>query len=190
MSETAAHPQVSLQCKPDKQEHALVFPYEFVNHGPGAVLVSDAYHGYDSAAHRIYVDHDTLVIAHQPNGYALVLRGVPPSPPFPVTRPVFPLVRRLEAGARLEGTMHVPLPLAEANPYQPYSNIRDYTQTAIEGMIVGLDWIPEGMPGLEASPAEGADGLLKIYAPSLGQMTTRATCTFPTRGLMLLVRKN
>jgi len=189
MSETA-HQQVSLHCNPVKEDHALVFPYEFINYGPGTVLVSDAYHGYDSATHRVYADHDTLVIAHQPNGNALVLRGVPPPPSFPAVRPVFPLVRRLEPGARLEGTMRVPLPLAEANPYRPYSNIRDYTQTSIVGIIVGLDWIAEGTPELVATPAEGTDGLLKIYAPSLGQIMTRATCTLPTRGLSLLVRKS
>lgn len=189
MSENTT-PQVSLECKPSKSENELVFPYVVTNRGPGTVLVSDAYHGYDAASHTAYADYATLVVAAQPDGYALVLRGIPPMPPFAVTRPVFPLVRRVEPGGRIEGQMRVALPLAEASPYRAYSNVRDYTQIPIQGVTIALDWIPATAPGLTTSAAAGADGLLTLYAPSLAHLMTRTECRYPTRGLLLLVRKS
>lgn len=189
MSETAQPgPRATLQCKPEKVGDQLVFPYTIVNDGPGDIFVSDAFHRVDPSTHIPSADRELVAIALQPDGYVLILRGVPPLPMNPVTRRVFPLVHRLRAGERMDRRLAVPLPLAEASPYQPYSNVRDYVLKPIEGVTLAIDWIAAGAEGLVATPAAGAEDLFSLYAPALAQSMTRLACRYPTKGLSVLHR--
>jgi hypothetical protein len=181
-------PRVTLQCKPEKSGNELSFSYTVTNEGPGDVYVADAFHRVDPATHTASADRDAVVIALQPDSYALVLRGIPPRPPYPVTRPIFPLTHRLRPGERLDRRMLIPLPLAETSPYQPYGNVRDYVLKPIDGVVLAVDWIAAGSEGFVATPAIGAEQLFTIHATNLLRDMRRLTSRFPTRGLSILQR--
>lgn len=189
VSETAQPaPRVTIQCSPTKEGEALVFPYAVANEGPGDVYVADAFPEVDSATRTPTVDRSEVVIALQADGYALVLRGIPPPPPYPAAAPVDPLTHRLRSGERLERRLSVPLPLAETSPYQPYGNVRDYMLKPIEGVVLAVDWIAAGVPGFVAAPDIVAADLFTVRTPNLLQDMQRLTCRFPAKGLSILQR--
>ena len=181
-------PRVTLQCKPEKTGDELSFSYTVTNEGPGDAYVSDAFHRVDPVTHAASADRDAIVIALQPENYALILRGVPPRPPYPVTRPILPLMHRLHPGERLDRRLLIPMPVAETSPYQPYGNVRDYVLKPIEGVVVAVDWISARSEGFVASPAVGAEELFTVHATNLLRDFQRLTSRFPTRGLSILQR--
>lgn len=180
-------PQVTLQCSPSRSGNELVFPYTVTNDGPGDVYVSDAFHRVDPETHAVSVDYTLVTIYMEPDNFALILRGVPPRT-FPVTHPIQPLMHRLGAGQKLERQLKVPLPLAETSPYQPYSNVRDYVQKPIEGVVLAVDWMAASTEGLVATPAVGAGDLFTLQAPNYLRDMQRLTSRYPTRGLSILER--
>jgi hypothetical protein len=181
-------PRVTFQSRPEMAGNELTFSYVAINEGPGEVYVADAFHRVDPVTRTPSADREAVVIALQADGYALILRGLPPMPPFPVTRRVIPLMHRLHSGERLERRVPVPLPLAETSPYQPYGNIRDYVMRPIEGVVLALDWISAGADGFVATPAAGAEDLFTIYVANLTQDMQRLASRFPARGLSILQR--
>jgi hypothetical protein len=181
-------PQVTLQCTPTRNGDELVFPYTVANDGPGDVYVADAFHRVDPVTHVPSADPDIISIEMQPDNFAMILRGNPRRPPFPVARAIQPLMRRLGPGQKLERQLSVPLPLAETTPYEPYSNVRDYTLKPIDGVVLAVDWMPAATPDLLATPAVGAEGYFTISAPNYLRDMQRLTSRFPTRGLSILER--
>ena len=180
-------PQVTLQCSPSRSGNELVFPYTVTNDGPGDIYVSDAFHHVDPETHAVSVNHTLVTIYLEPDNFVLILRGVPPRT-VSVTHPIHPLMHRLGAGQKLERQLKVPLPLAEISPYQPYSNVRDYVQKPIEGVVLAVDWMAASTEGLVATPAVGADDLYTIQAPNYLRDMQRLTSRYPTRGLSILER--
>jgi hypothetical protein len=181
-------PQVTLQCSPARSGNELVFPYTVTNDGPGDVYVADAFHRVDPTTHAVSVDEALVSIRMEPDNFALIVRGVPPRPMMPVTRPIQPLMHRLGPGQKLDRELKVPLPLAETSPYQPYSNVRDYVLKPIEGVVLAVDWMAASTEGLVATPAVGADDLYTLHATNYLRDMQRITSRHPTRGLSILER--
>ena len=177
---------LSLQCRPTKEGEVLVFPYSVSNAGPDDIYVSDAYPGVDRATRTPYADRNGATIMLQADGYALVLRGVPPAPPFAAMHPVDPLMHRLRAGEQVERQLSIPLPLAETSPYQPYGNIRDYVLKPISGVELAIDWITANVQGFVATPDVGSLDLFTVRATNYLHDMRRVSCRFPARGLSIL----
>ena len=177
-----------MQCTPTRSGNELVFPYTIVNDGPGDVYVADAFHHVDPQTHVPSADRSLIAIEMLPDDFAMILRGNPRMPAFPVSRPIHPLMHRLGAGQRMERQLSVPLPLAETSPYEPYSNVRDYTLKPIEGVVLAVDWMPAATPDLVATPAVGAPDFYMVSTPNYLRDLQRLTSRFPTRGLSILER--
>jgi hypothetical protein len=181
-------PQLSLQCTPARSGDELVFPYTITNDGPGDVYVADAFYRVDPQTHVPSVDQSLIAIEMQPDNFAMILRGNPRMPAFPVSRPIHPLMHRLGVGQKMERRLTVPLPLAESSPYEPYGNVRDYTLKPIEGVVLAVDWMPAAAPDLVATPAVGAPDLFMVSTPNYQRDLQQLTSRFPTRGLSILER--
>ena len=178
-----------LQCKPVKDGDTLKFPYTITNDGPVDIFVADAFTRVDPTTHAASADPSIVVIALEADGFAMILRGLPPLPPFDVTRPVLPLLHRVRKSQSLERHLDVPLPLAETSPYQPYGNLRDYTLKPIEGVVLAIDILPATAEGLVTTPASYAPGLLTFHSTNYVRDMQRISCRFPTKGLSILARK-
>ena len=99
-----------------------------------------------------------------------------------------PLARRLPAGAKLEGRVEIPLPLAETSPYFPDLTLRKYEIVEIKGVIVTIGyWLAE-TPEMIARPTADVPDLLNILTPNPMGRAKLASQRFPARGLQLFKR--
>jgi hypothetical protein len=112
--------------------------------------------------------------------------------PLPTDRyialPVFPLARRLPAGASLDGQVELPLPLAETSPYFPDLSLRRYEIVQIRGIIFTIGYWLAGVDGLSAVPATYAPDLFEIETRHTLRSAHRVSQHFPTSGLQLFKR--
>ena len=81
--------------------------------------------------------------------------------------PVFPLARRLPAGASLEGCIEIPLPLAETSPYFPDLTLRGYEIIDIKGVQLMIGYWPAASQDLVVRQSEYASDLLTVSAQTL-----------------------
>ena len=135
MSEAPASAALRLECQPSKTGNLLIFPYTLKNEGAGEVYAMHAVHSVDRATGEARANDTAAVVISGEEGDAIVGKF---AAPLPIDRriavPVFPLARRLAAGATLEGRIEVPLPLAETSPYFPDLTLRQYEIAEIKGV--------------------------------------------------------
>ena len=102
--------------------------------------------------------------------------------------PVLPLARHLPAGARLEGQIEIPIPLAETSPYFPDLTLRKYQVVDLKGVVFTIGYWPAGADGLVASPADYAPELFVVVTRNTGRSARRVWQRFPTTGLQIFKR--
>ena len=189
MASTEIRDGITLTCAPDKQGEVIVFTYSIANGGHTEAYVSDAGTLIDAKARTASADPDAVSIWLSPDRFATVLKGVAPLPDDrDIPGVVMPLMTRLAPGARLERTLTLALPLAEHSPYYSLANVRDYRLGEIEGMRLAIDVFAKVPPGFTPSPVAYAPDHVDIGVRGTLPLLTRLACTFPARGLHLMVR--
>lgn len=178
-----------LACRPDRAGNRLVFPYTVTNHGTAEVYVMDAMPAVDPATRQAIIDPHAAVIWLGGDGFAHILRGIPP---FPEDRDilghVIPFTARLPAGGTLERSLEIPLPLAETSPYYPDLPVRQHELTDIQGVVLELDFVRSTIEGFRAEPAGQAPDLFEVWGRNLPGQVERVSCAFPSRQLQILKR--
>src|SRR5260370_40102156 len=114
----------------------------------------------------------------------MIGKCVAPLPPDRrVAGQLFPLARRLPAGAKLEGRIEIPLPLAETSPYFPDLTLRQYEITEIKGVSLTIGYWLAGSDGLFADPTDYAADLFVVETRNTMRSAFRVSQRFPTSGL-------
>lgn len=191
MSDAATIAALRLNCQPSRSGNVLVFPYALENEGPGEVYAMHALPSSAPTSGEAWANEATPVVIANDTGDAIIGKFAAPLPfDRRIAVPIFPLARRLPAGARLEGRIEIPLPLAETSPYFPDLTLRQYEIVDIKGVVFTIGYWPAGIDGLTAVPVD--------YAPELFAVATRDTLRsarsvsqrFPTSGLQLFKRND
>ena len=167
----------------------LLFPYTLENEGAAEVYAMQALPGTDPASGEPRANDTTAVVIAGENGDVIIGKF---AAPLPVDRriavPVFPLARRLPAGASIEGRIEVPLPLAETSPYFPDLTLRQYEFAEIKGVQLTIGYWLAGVDGLAAAPAEIAPDLFFVVTRNTMRSAQRVSRRYPTTGLQLFRR--
>jgi hypothetical protein len=180
---------IALSCRPDRSGNRLIFPYTVTNHGAAEVYVMDAVPAVDPVSHQAIVDHHAAAVWLGGDGFAHVLRGMPPLPDDKdVLGHVIPFAVRLAPGATLERSLEVPLPLAETSPYYGDLPLRDYELIDIQGVTLIVEFLRGTVEGFRAEPASNAPDLFNISSRNLLGQIERVVCAFPSRQLQILKR--
>ena len=188
MSETGGGAALRLECRPSKSGNVLVFPYTLANQGPGDVFAMHALPSADPASGEARANESVAVVIAGDNEDAIIGKFQPPLPADRVLAvPVVPLVRRLPAGASLEGRIEIPLPLAEASPYFPDLPLRRYEIVDIKAVVFTIGYWLAG-DAVSTSAAAYAPDLFEIETRQPGRGARRVTRRFPTSGLQLFRR--
>ena len=178
-----------LSCRPGKSGGMLLFPYRLENQGPDDIYAMHALPSLDPASGTARADVAAGIVIAGENGDAVVGKFAAPLPSDRrVVVPVFPLARRLPAGASLEGRLEIPLPLAETSPYFADLTLRDYQITEIKGVELTIGYWLAGVDGLAAIPADYASDLVNVVTRNTLRSALRVSQRYPTTGLQLFRR--
>ena len=189
MSDTRNSATLRLECRPSKAGNLLVFPYTLENQGPTDVYAMHALASVDANSHDAKGNETAAVVIAAENGDAIIGKFVAPLPTDRrVAVQVFPLARRLPAGAKLEGRIEIPLPLAETSPYFPDLTLRGYEMTELKGVALTIGYWIAGNDGLAAYPAEYVPDLFIVETRNTARSAQRVSQRFPTTGLQLFRR--
>jgi hypothetical protein len=181
----------SLECKPGKEGHFLMFPYRLQNLGRVDVFVMDALPGFVDEANLPTVDRDFGVVVHGPGDDVTLGKFIAPLPTDRrIAMPVIPLARHLPAGGVLEGLVRTPVPFAETSPYFADLTLRQYEAVDIKGVAFTIGYWMSARDGIATSPVD--------YAPDLSVIVTRNTTRsalaisqyLPVRALQLFRRND
>ena len=191
MSDAATGPALRLSCQPSRAGNVLVFPYTLENQGPGEVYAMHALPSADPASGAARANDATPVVIASDTGDAIIGKFAAPLPgDRRIAVPVFPLARRLPAGAKLEGRIEIPLPLAETSPYFPDLTLRQYEIVEIKGVVFTIGYWLAGIDGLTAVPADYAPELFAVVTRNTLRSARRVSQRFPTSGLQLFKRND
>jgi hypothetical protein len=187
---TSAPPaNVVFACRPDRAGNKLIFPYTITNHGSADVYVMDAVPTVDPATRQAVVDRHAVVIWLGADGFAHILKGIPPLPEDrDLYGHVIPLAARLAPEATLERSLEVPLPLAETSPYYPDLPLREYQLTDVQGVMLAVGFLRSTVDGFGAETAAGAADLYRVWGKDTLGQTELVSCAFPSRQLQILKR--
>jgi hypothetical protein len=189
MSDTRNSATLKLDCRPSKAGNLLLFPYVLENLGPGEVYAMHALPSADSATHAAQANDTAAIVIAGDNGDVIIGKFVAPMPADRhIAVQVFPLARRLPVGAKLEGRIEIPLPLAETSPYFPDLTLRGYEMAEIKGVALTIGYWIAGNDGLAAFPAEYVPDLFIVETRNTARSAQRVSQRFPTTGLQLFRR--
>jgi hypothetical protein len=189
MSDSRTSANLRLSCQPAKAGNVLVFPYSLENLGPGDVYAMHALPSGDSVSGEARANDIAAVVIAAENGDVIIGKFVAPLPTDRrIAVPVFPLARRLPAGASLEGRIEIALPLAETSPYFPDLSLRKYEIAEIKGVDLTIGYWVAGNDGLAAFPAEYVPDLFVVETRDTARSAQRVSQRFPTKGLQLFRR--
>jgi hypothetical protein len=189
MSDDRNSATMRLECRPSKAGNLLLFPYTLENQGPGEVYAMHALASADSASHAAQANDTAAIVIASDNGDAIIGKFVAPLPADRrIAVQVFPLARRLPAGAKLEGRIEIPLPLAETSPYFPDLTLRGYEMAEIKGVALTIGYWIAGNDGFAAFPAEYVPDLFIVETRNTARSAQRVSQRFPTTGLQLFRR--
>jgi hypothetical protein len=178
-----------LTCQPSKAGNVLLFPYTLENQGPGEVFAMHALPSADPASGGARPNAMTPVVIAGDGDMAIIGKFAAPLPTDRyIALPVFPLARRLPAGASLDGQVEIPLPLAETSPYFPDLSLRQYEIVDIQGIIFTIGYWLAGADGLSAAQAAYAPDLFEIETRNTLRSARRVSQRFPTSKLQLFKR--
>ena len=189
MSDGRTGAALRLECRPSKSGDVLLFPYTLENMGPGDVYAMHALPSADPASHAAQGNDTAAVVIASEDGDAIIGKFVAPLPADRrIAVQVFPLAHRLPAGAKLEGRIEIPLPLAETSPYFPDLTLRGYEIAEIKGVALTIGYWVAGNDGLAAFPAEYVPDLFIVETRNTARSAQRVSQRFPTKGLQLFRR--
>jgi hypothetical protein len=178
-----------LSCQPAKAGGALLFPYALENRGGADVYAMHAVPWSDPASGAPRANYQAAVVILGEDGDAILGKF---AAPLPIDRrmavPVLPLARHLAPGARLEGRIEIPIPLAETSPYFPDLTLRQYQIVDISGVVFTIGYWLAGVDGLVAAPAEYASDLFVVATRDSRRSARRVSQRFPTTGLQIFKR--
>jgi hypothetical protein len=189
MSEARTGANLRLNCQPSKAGNVLLFPYTLENQGPGEVYAMHSLPSVDPASGEPRANDTAAIVIAVDDGDAIVGKF---AAPLPTDRRVaihmFPLARRLPAGASLDGRIEIPLPLAETSPYFADLTLRDYEIVDIKGVQLTIGYWLAANDGLAAAPAEYAPDLFAVVTRNTLNSALRVSRRYPTTGLQLFRR--
>jgi hypothetical protein len=189
MSDTRNSATLRLECRPSKAGNLLIFPYTLENAGPADVYAMHALPSADATSHEAQGNDTAGIVIGSDNGDAIIGKFIAPWPTDRrIAMPVVPLARRLPAGAKLEGRIEIPLPLAETSPYFPDLTLRAYEIAEIKGVALTIGYWVAGNDGMSADPAEYAPDLFIVETRNTTRSAQRVSQRFPTTGLQLFRR--
>jgi hypothetical protein len=189
MSEAATGPALRLHCQPSRAGNVLVFVYTLENQGPGEVYAMHALPSVEPASGEARANDRAAVVIANDSGDAVIGKFAAPLPADRrIAVPVFPLARRLLAGARLEGRLEIALPLAETSPYFPDLTLRQYDMVDIKAIVFTIGYWLGAADGLSAAPTDYAPDLFSIVTRDTLRSARRVWQRFPTSGLQLFRR--
>jgi hypothetical protein len=189
MSGGAPGADLRLSCQPGKAGSALVFPYSVENRGGAEVYVMHALADSDPASGAARANDQAVVVILGEDGDAILGKFMAPLPTDRrIAVPVVPLARRLPAGARLEGRIEIPIPLAETSPYFPDLTLRRYESVDLRGVLFTIGYWLAGADGLVASAADYAPDLSIVITRNPWRSARRVSQRFPTTGLQIFRR--
>ena len=189
MSDAAPGAALRLRCQPSKTGNLLVFQYTLENHGPGEVYPMHALPGVEPASGAARANEAAAVVIASDAAEAVIGKFAAPLPADRrIAVPVFPLARRLPAGASLEGRLEIALPLAETSPYYPDLTLRQYEIVDITAVVFTIGYWPAGAEGLSAASIDYAPDLFCVETRDTLRSARRVWQRFPTSGLQLFKR--
>src|SRR5262249_6144485 len=140
-----------------------VFSYEVTNQGKEEAYLMDAVASFDRASGSPKPSPQSVVVMAGAAEEAILGKFMAPPPTERrIAVPIVQLARRLAAGATLQGSLQVPLPLAEASPYFADLPLRQYEVVEINGVIVTLGYWVAGVDGMAALPVDDAPELVTV----------------------------
>jgi hypothetical protein len=191
MSDAATSAALRLHCQPSKTGSLLVFAYTLENQGPGEVYAMHALPSVEPASGEARANDTAAVVIANDSGDAVIGKFAAPLPADRrIAVPVFPLARRLPAGASLEGHIEITLPLAETSPYFPDLTLRQYEMVDIKAVVFTIGYWPEGIDGLTAVPVDYAPELFTVGTRNTLRSARRVWQRFPSSGLQLFKRND
>jgi hypothetical protein len=189
MSGASSGADLRLSCQPAKTGGKLVFPYTIENRGSAEVYAMHALPSYDPASSETRANDQAVVVILGDDGDAILGKFAAPLPTDRrIAVPVLPLARQLPAGARLEGRIEIPLPLAETSPYFPDLTLRQYQVVEIRGVVFTIGYWLAGVDGLVAASADYAPELSVVATRNTRRSARRVSQRFPTTGLQIFKR--
>ena len=189
MSDTPTRADLQLSCQPSKAGNLLIFPYRLENRGPAEVYAMHALPSVDPATGEAKANEAMAVVISAENGDAIIGKFAAPLPSDRrIAVPIFPLARRLPAGAGLDGRIEIPLPLAETSPYFPDLTLRQYEIIELKGVSLTIGYWLAGSEGLFADPTDYAADLCVVETRNTMRSALRVSQRFPTSGLQLFKR--
>jgi len=189
MSGSPVRADLRLQCQPSKAGATLVFPYTVENRGGADVYVMHALPGGDPASGEARANDQAAVVILGAEGDAILGKFAAPLPTDRrIAVPILPLARHLPSGARLDGRIEIPIPLAETSPYFPDLTLRKYEMIDLKGVRFTIGYWLAGADGLVASPVDYAPELFVVVTRNTWRSARRAAQRFPTTGLQIFRR--
>jgi hypothetical protein len=169
----------------------LVFPYTLENRGSTDIYAMHAFPGIEPTSGETRANDQAVVVILGDDGEVVFGKFAPPLPTDRrMAMPVLPLARHLSAGARLEGRIEIPIPLAETSPYFPDLTLRKYQVVDISGVVFTIGYWLAGVDGLVASPADYAPELSVVVTRNTRRSARRVSQRFPTTGLQIFKRSD
>jgi hypothetical protein len=180
-----------LDCRPSQAGGALLFPYRLENRGNGDIYAMHALPARDPASGELRANDQAVVVILGDDGDVVLGKYAPPLPTDRrVAYPVLPLARHLPVGARLEGRIEIPIPLAETSPYFPDLTLRKYQVVDIKAVVFTIGYWLVGLDGLVASRADYAPELFGVATRDTRRSARRVFQRFPTTGLQIFKRSD
>lgn len=186
MSEAA---NLRLVCRPSKAGNVLRFPYTLDNQGQTDVYAMHALPAADPDSGEARANETAAIVIAGPDGDAIVGKFAAPLPlDRRIAVPVVPFARRVPPGGSIEGSIEIPLPLAETSPYFPDLPLRRYQMVDIRAVVLTIGYWLAHRDNLVVAPAEYAPDLFVVVTPNTLRNALRVTQRFPTTGLQLFKR--
>lgn len=181
---------ITFSCQPSRVENSLSFKFTLANHSGVDIYALDAFPAVDPVTKQAVVNMNGAYVAMLDGGIAYVLKGIPPLPRKSATVRIIPLATKVAVGDSLERSFNLPLPLAEQSPYYGDLSLREYEQSDVRKVIVGIQFIRSNKNGFLAFPAEFDDDVYRVQTKSTVQDAETVTCEFPTGSFFILKRKD
>ena len=180
---------LKLDCQPSQAGGALLFPYTLENRDNVDIYAMHALPTRDPAGGELRANDQAVVVILGDDGDVVLGKFAPPLPTDRrMAYPVLPLARHLPPGARLEGRIEIPIPLAETSPYFPDLTLRKYDVVDIKGVVFTIGYWLAGIDGLVARPGDYAPDLFVVATRDTRRSARRVFQRFPTTRLQIFKR--
>lgn len=182
---------IRLEVRSAQTDDAVTLRYTVTNTSGGVIYLMDAFPAIDPQSREPYADNKGFYLCKRGEDAAMVLRGIPPLPIFPVAVRVMPLATRLEPGAKVEREFSIPVPMRERNDwYYPPVSIEEHTVGSVSKLNFAVHFIRESIDGFQSSPVPYAPDYLNVSGTSTVKQAEMLTTELPIRPVHLFIRKD